>query len=341
MRLIIRSVVIVLVMAIVMTAGHVQAAEEDWPIRIDNPKASILVYQPQVETFRDDRLTGRAAVAITKTGESEPMFGAMWIDAHVQTDRDTRTVFILDAKVTKVRFSEATEEKEKQLGDIIEKEIPQWDLFITLDGLLTSLDFAERQQESASDLKFDPPVIIFADEPTVLVTIEGEPKLSKVEGSDQMLVVNTPFLIALDTKSKRYYLDGGDLWYASDSTKGPWEETDSVPEDILSWKVTEEDEGDEADSEEGQLNEGDDIPLGEPDSEEDPVKIDTRAPYVIVATDPTELIVSDGKPEFEPIEGTDLKFMSNTDSDVLLQMDTQRYYVLLSGRWYVADIASA
>ena len=342
MRTIIRLAVTVFAFLVGMTAVHVQAAEGDWPIRIDNPNASILVYQPQVETFTEDKLTGRTAVSITKTGETEPVFGAMWIDARVQTDRDTRMVSILEAKVTRVRFAEATEEKEKQLGDIIEKEIPQWDLFISLDRLLTGLDLAERQEESASALKFDPPVIIFADEPTVLVTIDGEPQLSKVEGSDQMLVVNTPFLLALDTKSKRYYLDGGDLWYAADSATGPWEVTDSVPEEILSWKVTEEDEGDntppdEADSEETPVIEEDDASSGDADSEEDPVKIDTRVPKVIVATEPTELIVSDGKPEFEPIEGTGLKFMSNTDSDVLLQVDTQRHYALLSGRWYAAD----
>jgi hypothetical protein len=59
-------------------------------------------------------------------------------------------------------------------------------------------------------------------------------------------------------------------------------------------------------------------------------------PKVIVATKPTELISSNGKPEYTPISGTDLLYMSNTDSDVLLDINKQEHYVLLAGRWYAS-----
>jgi hypothetical protein len=53
-----------------------------------------------------------------------------------------------------------------------------------------------------------------------------------------------------------------------------------------------------------------------------------------VATIPTELIVSDGKPKFSPVKGGELLYMSNSDSDVVMEIQSQRYYVLLSGRWF-------
>ena len=59
-------------------------------------------------------------------------------------------------------------------------------------------------------------------------------------------------------------------------------------------------------------------------------------PRVVVATEPTELISSNGKPEFTPLSGTDLLYMSNTDSDVLMDIKKQEYYVLLSGRWFMS-----
>jgi len=45
--------------------------------------------------------------------------------------------------------------------------------------------------------------------------------------------------------------------------------------------------------------------------------------------------VSDGPPKWAPVEGVaDLLYMSNSDSDVFLEITTQAYYTVLSGRWY-------
>src|SRR5262249_11765668 len=49
-----------------------------------------------------------------------------------------------------------------------------------------------------------------------------------------------------------------------------------------------------------------------------------------------ELIVFNGTPAFEPIAGTNLKWASNTASDVLFASVQNDYYVLLSGRWFEA-----
>jgi hypothetical protein len=60
-------------------------------------------------------------------------------------------------------------------------------------------------------------------------------------------------------------------------------------------------------------------------------------PEVIVATEPTELIVTSGEPAYSPIDGTGLLLMSNTDADVFMEIASQRYFLLLSGRWYASD----
>ena len=59
-------------------------------------------------------------------------------------------------------------------------------------------------------------------------------------------------------------------------------------------------------------------------------------PKILVSTEPAELIVSEGKPSFKPVAGAgaDLLSMENTESDVLLDVPTQNYYALLSGRWF-------
>ena len=57
---------------------------------------------------------------------------------------------------------------------------------------------------------------------------------------------------------------------------------------------------------------------------------------IITATAPTELIWTDGPAEMSTIPGTDLLYVANTNSDVFLTVDSQQFYVLLSGRWYTA-----
>ena len=57
-------------------------------------------------------------------------------------------------------------------------------------------------------------------------------------------------------------------------------------------------------------------------------------PQIIVATEPAELIQTVGKPEFVSIEGISLLYVENTQSDLFMYITSQRYYVLISGRWY-------
>ena len=57
-------------------------------------------------------------------------------------------------------------------------------------------------------------------------------------------------------------------------------------------------------------------------------------PRVITATVPTELLVSDGPFKWAPIADNNLLYVTNTESNVLKDIASQKYYLLLSGRWY-------
>ena len=57
-------------------------------------------------------------------------------------------------------------------------------------------------------------------------------------------------------------------------------------------------------------------------------------PHIIVATEPSELIVTEGEPEYSVITGTDLLYIRNTPNDVFMDIKSRQYYVVLAGRWY-------
>ncbi|MBW1724152.1 MAG: carbohydrate-binding family V/XII, partial [Deltaproteobacteria bacterium] len=290
----------------------------DWPREIGTPKGTVVIYQPQPEKLDGNQLKGRAAVAVELKESTEPVFGSVWFEARLETDRAERTATIADVTITQVRFPEQDEQKSKELKAFLEEEIPKWRLPISMDRLLTTLDLTEQRAEAGKKIKTDPPKILFIAEPAVLITLDGEPKLKKEEGSELMRVINSPFTILLVSSEKTYYLYADkDTWYTDGDIKGEWTIAKKVPSKVAA-------RAPEADPDTGEQEAAED--------EEKP----GPPPKVVVVTEPTELISSKGEPEFTPISGTDLLYMSNTDSDVLLHIKNQQYYVLLAGRWYTS-----
>jgi hypothetical protein len=300
--------------AVLCVAGVALADEGGWPKLIEPPEAEIVIYQPQPENLEGDVLTGRSAVMVTPKDATDPIFGVVWFSSRIETDRETRMVDIRDVRVSNVRVPNITPENEKWFTDVVQEEIPDWGLSMSLDQLSASLGVVEEARAMAEDLGTAPPEILFADYPSILITIDGDPVLQEVEGEDGLeQIVNTAFLIVLETKRKRYYLDGGEIWYVADDLMGPWADTDKVPQKIKKLSPPQEESAEE--------------PAGD-----EPV--DGRIPKIVVATQPTELIVSDGKPEYEALAAGELLYMSNTDSDVIMEIASQRHYVVISGRWY-------
>ncbi len=296
---------ILALLAFFLTAGgNPQAQDNEWPKELIEETGSVIIYQPQIERFDGNEFEARAAVAVKLKSQNDvPVFGAIWMLARVDTDRDGRTVTIRDIDVTDVRFADASDENKEKLAQYLEGQIQASQYTMSLDRLLTDLDV---DMEDIDGLKHDAPVIQLSTEPAVLVLIDGEPSLQEIEGSKLERVVNTPYLIVKD--GRKYYLSGGgDLWYGSGSALGPWTVTGRVPEQIQQLVDPNQDEGGDTE--------------GEP-------------PKIVVATEPTELIVSAGDPTWSPIESMGLLYMDNTDSNVFLELSTQEYYVLLSGRWY-------
>ncbi|HRZ86489.1 MAG TPA: carbohydrate-binding family V/XII, partial [bacterium] len=301
-----------------VTAVAAYAAAPEWPRQIAAQGAQVIVYQPQPESLKGDLLTARAAVSVTQDGQAEAVFGTVWFNAHLTTDRDARTVTIVELEVPKVKFPNATPDQEQKLADILKNSLSQGEMTISLDRLMSSLDAAQKEEAAAAQLRNDPPQIIFAKVPSALVSVDGAPKLQPVKNSKMMRVMNTPFTIILDPEAKKYYLKGGDNWYSAAEMKGPWTTEGNTPKAVI-----------------------DAAPAGAGAQDVTAEELTAEKPLnIIVSTQPAELIVSDGDPQYTPVDNTNLLFMSNTKSDVFMSIDSQQYYLLLSGRWYTSAALS-
>lgn len=59
-------------------------------------------------------------------------------------------------------------------------------------------------------------------------------------------------------------------------------------------------------------------------------------PAIIVATKPTELIQSQGDPQFKAVQDTGLLYMENSPNSIFLETKAQKYFVVISGRWFTS-----
>lgn len=300
--------------------------EEDlvsWPRQLDGERGQIIIYQPQIEGYSGDTLEARAAVSVTAKGETEPVFGAVWLEARVLTDMDTRMVSLESVKVTAAQFPSATDEDVQALSDYLEEEIPKWEMVMSMDRLLAGLDEVEGVVREEGGLNHDAPELIVVTSPTVLVTIDGDPILADLDHEGLKYVANSPFYILQDPGTGRYFLKGGDNWYVASDLTADWVLAEDLPGKVAD--VAKEVAKQEQEAEQGQ----------EMTPEDDDGEL--PAPKVMVRTTPAELIQINGEPELASVEGTDLLYIRNTESDVIMDIATQQYYVLVAGRWYTAD----
>ena len=137
-------------MIVFLAAGMTLCAADKpkWPREIDIPEAKIVMYQPQLESFEGNRLKARAAVSVAASDEIEPVFGTVWLDATVSTDRDNRTVTCTTVHVPEAKFPDADPAKVEKLKGILAREIPKWNLTISLDRLLTMMELVEKERKA-------------------------------------------------------------------------------------------------------------------------------------------------------------------------------------------------
>ncbi len=284
-----------------------------WPIEIESAdKFVTTLYQPQLESFEANVLEGRMAVTI-KPAENDMIFGALWFKARMTTDMDNRTVLLEKMEIVKTHFPDMVdEEKTSKFEKLLSAEMESWNLEMSLDRVLASLDEVENLQKLSDQINNDPPSIYFRTTPAILIMVDGNPIINEDDESGLEYVVNTPFFILKDPKKEDYYISGGPFWYTSTEILKGWEETKKVPSKIKKFakKYNEEQE---------------------PDSV---AQSYTEAPELIIETKSAELVMVDGEIDYKPIDGTTLLYVSNSESDIIMDINSQNHYLLLAGRWY-------
>jgi hypothetical protein len=306
--------VIASLIAFHFTAFSQVETEFSWPMELESEKGIITtLYQPQLESFKSNKLSGRMAITV-KPLKTDMVFGAVWFSATMETDLENRTVRLKSVDIQNTNFPDMVDEEQiKKFSDLLISEVESWDIVMSLDRLTASMEEVDELKGLSDQIKNDPPTIFFRDKPAILVMIDGEPILKENTEAGLEYVVNTPFFLVKDKKGT-YYINGGKFWYTSKTATEGFVETTKIPSNVKEFAEKNQTE-----------------------TETDSVaEAYTTAPEIIVQTKPAELIIVDGEMDYKAIDSTQLLYVSNTESDIIMDISSQNHYVLLAGRWYAS-----
>lgn len=303
----------ILLLTLALVTMHVAThAAGPWPKDISIPDGGRLtMYEPQPESLSGDQLKGRAAVALRKSANDEPIFGAILFTATM--DHASAPEFA-SLRITSAKFPgiEDADEVDKYSA-LIEKNAPGWSLGMSNDELQAAIDHENGSGNDAFNNAA--PKIIYANKPTTLVVLDGKPITVHDKNLDADKIANSPNVIFKEGNRWNLYVGGN--WYQSNSVTDGWKVNNNLSDKV---KAVNESIKKEEEKNNNGNNPG----------------VDPKVTDIIVATAPTELLQTDGEPVYKNVSGTSLLYVSNSPNEIFKDINSQKTYIVIAGRWYSA-----
>ena len=301
-----------------------QQVDGTWPREIDRGDEKISVYQPQIDSWEGDEIQAYAALSLVTKDSQKPKYGVVWFTARTEVDKVNRQVTLDNFQITKVKFP-TMEAREADYETFLQARLPGKSRVIALDRLQAELALVESEQKAEINgfpVKNDPPRIIFATKPSLLVLVDGPPQFRDVGGTKLQRVLNSQATILLEPEKPKYYLNVMDGWLEASELTGPWSYAKKIPGDMKDMTKNMRE----------QQKAG--APEGAPPPSLELANKKGTIPEIHVSLGPAELLVCEGAPQFESLATTKLEYVKNTTANIFRDTATRDFYILLAGRWF-------
>jgi hypothetical protein len=301
-----------------------EVTPDPWPKAIEVGGAKYSIYQPQVDSWDGYFFQAHAAVSVLPAGSKDQDFGMIEILATTLVDRVARSVTFEDIQVRRTTFVNVPD-KDAEYQKVFQSMLAGGPSTMSLDRLQAALaiEGAEKKAGAVPVLN-NPPEFIFSEKAAILVAIAGDPVWGTMKGSLDR-VINTRALVLRDSKQD-CYIHIFDGFVEAPSLHGPWKVATQVPRDAN--KIAAE------------LAKQNVVDLMEETASEvtsnQKPSLKNGPPQVFVVSEPTELIVTNGTPDWVPISGTQLLYVNNTTANIFKDLNSQKTYILVTGRWFTA-----
>jgi hypothetical protein len=295
-------------------------ADVGWPKSYTTPAgARLILYQPQIAAWENQtRMTLYAAVSYTPKGAAKPSLGTVKAEADTKVSVSERLVDFSVFKIAESNFPGLDRPQTQDVVAEITRGIPQQDRVIALDRVLANVNTSLILAKNVEGVKAEPPAIFFSKKAAAMVNLDGQPIWSPIAGTDLKYAINTNWDLFEHTPTSTFYLRHNDAWLKAAAVTGPWSPAGTL---VASFKKLPADDN------------WKEVKAALPGKPLTPATM----PVVFVSTTPAEMILVTGEPAYQLVTGTkDLRWVSNTDSDVFRVGLKGRVYYLVSGRWFSA-----
>jgi hypothetical protein len=289
-------------------------SEMTYPRRVATSAGVLVVHAPQIDAWAGyQRVIGRSAIEVTLADSEMTSPGSMAFEGETKVDLAERIVGVFNLQVTGLTFPGVDDVAASKLADFVRATVSRSPKKLPLDLMMSYLadGVAPKADPGLSSV---PPRIFYSAKPAVLVVLDGPPVKVPLKGIGLSYAANTNWDLFWLGAQSRWYLLNGTQWLVSkdQNLDGKWKATRELPSNFS--QIPMEDNWKEVLAK---------VP---------PPKTKQKAPVVFTSEKPAELIITDGRPDFEKIEGLELRYATDTTSD-LFRLD-DRYYYLVSGRWF-------
>jgi hypothetical protein len=294
------------------------APDGGWPRQYDSSVGGrVVLYEPQVARWDNQKsMTIHAAVSYAPKGSKTPLLGTMIAEADTRVSVEERLVDFSALRITQTHFPNASKEELTGVVTAITDALPLAERVIGLDRVLAALDASTIRPKNVEGVKADPPAVFYSTRTAVLLNIDGDPIWSPIANNDLRFAVNTNWDL-FEHSPSWYYLRHEKIWLRSASVTGPWTAVATLPASFNklpadeNWK---------------------EVRAALPAQK----AAVSAVPAVLVSTRPAELILVRGEPQYEPVPGTKLVWLRNTEADIFRLGTSGTIYYLVAGRWFSA-----
>ncbi len=312
---------------------------DSWPRVFNNNGFTITVYPPALTSWDSQTLTGNCAFSRAAADGSALTYGTLSFTASTEVNRLNRMVTLTNLTITAVSFPDdptAQASIQTMMQSMAQAKSVSATLNVPLDRLEAAVPtMSTSPHVNTAPLRNTAPSIVIATTPTILVPIQGQPVMQPLPGTKLQRVINTQMLLVVDAATV-WWLKVADGWMTASAVNGPWTVGSSSGNADLAtaakWAVTQP---------------GMNLLTGTPPSANQTASgqgnatsaptspsLKNAAPAIIVATTPTEVIVTEGAPKWEPLATSGVEYASNTGGNIFRLTSTGTNYVLVSGRWF-------
>ncbi|MCE9637628.1 MAG: hypothetical protein K8T90_18165 [Planctomycetes bacterium] len=312
-------------------AAPPKLAAWQYPKEISVAGRKMFLNEPQV--LGRDNATGEIKLRFAASildGAGRITWGMVEAAGTSHLDLTSRLVLVDGIKSGASALPQLAEKERDDVTKALPDALPK-DLLLRLELVTNATVGLPVEAITPPKFSMSPPELLVRRTPAVLVQIDGEPVKEPVADFPFEYVLNTSSDLFRDPKADTWYLLVDGSWLEAKALQGPWKAAAQVPILLTQLPVTH--------------------PRGHirawiPGTQEftqrtggkKPVP-PTSFPEILVREKPAELVLLEGDPLFMMVPGVKLLVVANTASDMLYHPKSAQFFLLVAGRWFVADDA--